>query len=536
MQATMTKVLDSQWRMATTILVIAAAVGLVACGQPDGGQKNPDGWTLTDGGHQDAGTDGGGQANETYETTFRLKNASKGTIRVQKVQGCRANPPGWFSLSSPSGGIDYVDGGCGKCDCEEVAKTGKCEPCLRPAVCPAPTIAEVAPGSSVQWKWSGMLYDNDTVNGHSCERARTPAEGTKFTAEFCWKEGVGQPKPGSILQNPTCKKVTFEYGKKTVVEHEVTGDVAKPEPTEFVLKNGLKEDVTIQALNHCQPSGNAWVTMRDGQTRVDFRTDCTVCKCQDIRTGGCAVCEKACPPQMTEKLAAGAEKRFRWDGVGYRAKSVNAMQCHEKWMPSKDDELTVRFCWKTSGSTGNQLRQECETKTFEYGAGTVRHVIDPKKQPKDADIILKNESGSPIRVQQIENCRPNPPAWLDVQQGGQSVKVATSCAECSCESVEQNGRCAVCDLACAAPSVKEVKSGDLVKWNWPGYVYEQAKVQNHSCVRKKRPKHHEPFEVEFCWSDKKGSTGSNQMLSNETCKTRQFLVYGRDGQIVHTIK
>jgi hypothetical protein len=535
-------------------LLIAGALAMIplatGCGVDTDPEPDED-WTVEDGGDtaepdvvpdtSDTGADPDVDPVERRPRTFKLTNATGGTLRVQMAENCRANPPGWFDLQTPDGVSNFREA-CGMCRCEDVEE-GFCGTC--DAACAIDSVEAVADGESLTFQWAGYVYTPDSVDNQMCQRRRIPDPSDSFTAEFCWSTEEGPTGRDHQLEETTCDTITFSYGDdRSVIERKVTdgGGQTNPRKTTFELVNTSGETLSIQKPNNCRQNGQPWVGLRAGaassnSVTVDFGTDCTRCTCQQLAEGdACAVCAKACGPGPVTSLQKGKRATLEWDGVGYRRSSRNGRSCQQRWVPDKGEKLYARFCWSLDDPRAfTQI--ECKDVPFTYGEDeTVRFEVDPSNppEPQPTTIELHNERSSEIYVQQIDQCYPTPPGWLEMFQNQKPVTPATSCTTCSCSQIEQNGSCAVCNLACAAPTTQKVAPGGSVGWKWPGHTYEQETVDGMSCQRQTTPSVGETFQVELCWGPSAGMRNGGEYVNYPICETKT-LTYGQQNTLVHRV-
>ena len=376
---------------------LAAALAGGCDGSTVGTDDTGSGWTLEDGGSDgggdtdpdvtpwdaavDIGTDpdtggddDGGQPNKKYATTFRLENAGEGSLWISPAHGCSTDPPGWLILSRGGGTIRPV-GGCTVCHCDDLRDQGGCDVC-EPVPCQPPSPREVKPGESVDWTWKGEVWGQYEIDGKSCHEPAIPVRETQFTAEFCWSEKT------DASDSESCELVVFEYGDDSVVEIEATPEPKPPpEPVRarFALKNNTDDPVWVKTPTYCHAQDDAWISLKDGSLEVDFETDCTVCRCDQIDEGqGCAVCEKICPDSQVKKLAPGESIRRDWDGIGYRREQRTNATCHVEWVPRDGTKLNAQVCWHEDEPAANRpVGSVCRNVPFVYGkTRTIDEVID----------------------------------------------------------------------------------------------------------------------------------------------------------------
>jgi hypothetical protein len=137
----------------------------------------------------------------------------------------------------------------------------------------------------------------------------------------------------------------------------------------------------------------------------------------------------------------------------------------------------------------------------------------------------------------VGNCDRNPPGWLspDVGNGG---PVGGGCGTCDCETIEQQGDCAVCaaSRACEPPHVREIEAGGAVDWRWSGRRFVNNTVDGQTCERSEVPEYGESMTATFCWSEQAGKTGPETVLQDEEtiCETVEF-DYGEQTNVTHSV-
>jgi len=87
--------------------------------------------------------------------------------------------------------------------------------------------------------------------------------------------------------------------------------------------------------------------------------------------------------------------------------------------------------------------------------------------------------------------------------------------------------------AASGPNVERIKAGQSVSWRWPGWIYKYRKRKRRRCLQRQLPAK-KTYEVEFCWSEKKGPVGRGYKLKSPTCKTVQF-TYGKDKLVLKEV-
>ncbi len=506
------------------LVVLSSLVVLAACGAPaDGGGGGDDGgWTIG----PDAGSGDGGSGNERHRTAFRLENTGDAEIRVQATRECRTDPPAWLELDVGDGAP--VEIGCQPCDCETLEAGDECGPCPLAGACAPPSVETVPAGESIAWEWSGNRYADDEVGGQTCERREIPEAGTPMQATFCWSAEAGPSGQNTQLEEPTCETVEFAYAEQTSVTHEVSPENSEPQPTDFVLENDSGREVQILQPSVCHSSEYPWVSLREEE--MDLATDCTVCSCEDARSGVCGVCERGCPRPAPVALEPGDSESLEWDGVGWTRRQIEGQTCHERRQPEPGEELSARFCWAVSPDRD----PICETVDFEYGEGTVRHAIEEVRELRSKTFRLENQTDATLRVQSVGNCFATPPGWMSVHQEGEPQQITSRCG-CSCGTLEDEGTCAVCDVACAIDRVEAVEPGGAASWSWEGRHFVSDEVDGQSCTRERIPALGEGFEARFCWSGEEGPTGEEVVLEEETCETVEFGYGGINNRVVHRV-
>ncbi len=315
------------------------------------------------------------------------------------------------------------------------------------------------------------------------------------------------------------------------------GGVTDPESTTFVLENRAEETMEIVEPSHCQGTEEAWVSVFDGDEQVNFDTDCTICACEEAREGLCPICDMACVPGETRELGGGETQAYQWNHVGHVRREVGGQQCHDETRFEPGEELTARFCWtEPYGRGGRQAETtRCTEKQFTPGDGEVRQVIEPFDSPAGATFRLENDSGGPIRVQKTENCYEEPPGWMSVEQDGEQKQLVDRCGTCSCEKVETGDGCAVCLPECVPETIEEIPAGEATSWTWSGYLYESDEVDGRTCTRRRTMTGGEGLQVELCWSEGSGPTGTVGTLEEETCSTQPFVYTGSEQEFSYSV-
>lgn len=524
-------------------MAVAGLSLLVFAGCP-GGQQEPaaDGWNYGDDTSRDVAedtepTDGGGptwNGDHPEATSFQLANRTGGTIRVQVRATCKAEPPGWVSLSHASREFEPTLGR--ECPCSEVEDGTPCA--SRGEPCPAPSIEEVPTGETVNWQWSGEALVPDRVDDVACYAREIPEVGTEFQAEFCWSASSGPTGVGESLENPTCETVDFRYGEDRQVR-AVAGDEGDgPQATKFVLQNSSDQRIFTRTPQDCGSPTGPWIGLRHEGERVRFGADCTVCKCGDDGLGdGCTVCERGCPTPDTQALRPDVSVTMEWSGTGWRANDDGDRRCWSEWAPDPGTSLTASFCWFDSRK-GNNL--SCATREFEYGADTVTFEVgaDDLASPKPRDFVLRNETGGPVRIQTDDHCHPRSPAWITGLQNGEPVQFETNCEDLTCSSLVSDDTGVGCGGEpggdCIEHAVEEVPAGETHRWSWSGHVYVGDQVDDEACRHPRVPGEGETFEVRFCWSSSSGPTGQGEQLEDPNCTEKSF-GYGDDGPVELTL-
>lgn len=349
--------------MQTRIAIVAAVLGVVAlvgtsaCGGSGSDDPGPD-WPV--GEDAGSGTDATetGPPDQSQSTTVRLVNDGSKQFWVRRPKSaCRGNSPGWIELQENGERRSPLDS-CGVCNCDTLEKGEGCGPC--PDVACGRGAAAVSPGEAVEWTWPGTFYRRGTVDGESCESPYVPDGDASLSAEICWSldSNLGD---GSFQ----CETTSFEYGEDQIVKTVRPGQNQFPVRTEFVFENESDRALTVTEPTACRGVDKEWVSLRDGETTVDFERDCTICSCEDARSGVCGACSKACVPSST-RLPAGESVEMTWEGTGYRVETVDGVSCHEEWTPSVGKTLTARFCFDEDDPSLD-TEKTCRDVSFEYG-------------------------------------------------------------------------------------------------------------------------------------------------------------------------
>lgn len=509
---------------------VACLLIVAGCGSDSGGDSGGGtGWTVGDSGTDvgvDGGTSGGssdgtsdvGPPGEPLSTTVRLENRGESSVFIETSNGCELDHV-WVDLKK-DGEVVSADGSCGLCTCEDLEEEGTCAVCGAAPCRSDVETKEISPGEDAEWTWNGTYFAQEEVDGRTCEREVTPTRGESFSVEVCWQQNAGTPDPDG--RETKCDTLEFEYGDDQVEKIVRPGGDPEPVETQFELRNDTDKPVFVQSQSICAPSETEWLSLHDGETRVDMETGCTVCSCSDAEDGGCAVCEIACRPGSIDELPAHSSKTLTWDGLGHRRAERNDFACHERWVPRRGEEITARFCWGDDESLENV---ECRNASFEYGVDTsISETIEAETGPvSEATISIENQSGETIRVKEIDECDANPPGWMTARHDGDQVDVASDCRDCLCSSVREHGACAVCDRPCRQDSTRTLDPNERTEWTWPGYVYETGEVDGNQCLEQNVPEIGTTYDVEICWQV---PAGADTPAFTTKCTT-ETLLYGQ---------
>jgi len=336
-------------------LALVAFVAAPACGESGASSSNPD-WPLG----PDAGTPDAGAPEEPQSTTIRLKNEGSERVWFRPPRGaCRTDPPGWVQLREDGEAREGIDS-CDICNCESVRADETCGGCPGIPCRSGAQVNSIAAGEQLEWTWQGRFFRRDEVDGRSCEVPYIPSRGASLAAEVCWS--VDPEVGGDSVQ---CETIGFEYGRDEVVKTVRPGANEFPVQTKFVLDNQSDRALEVTRSSPCRTVRKPWVAVWDGETEVDFGTDCTTCSCDDARSGNCAACERACVPSTT-RLPSGESVETTWNDVGYRVKTVEGATCHEEWVPDVGEQLTARFCYHVSAPNSGDDKH-CFDRSFVYG-------------------------------------------------------------------------------------------------------------------------------------------------------------------------
>lgn len=323
------------------------------------------------------------------------------------------------------------------------------------------------------------------------------------------------------------------------VDDDVDDD--KPHPTKFRLVNDSNHPIRVQQRSSCMTTGLEWVSLRDGQKRMDVSNFCSTCSCEDIESGnGCAICAAACAQVNVVQLQPGESKTWEWHGRQFVQDRVNGQSCTRSAIP-KRKSYEARFCWSDKSSPTGPVRKpknmECENVSFEYGKDSlVEYEVDTqvtKPQPYETTFELTNNKQYPVTITEPSHCRTNAGQWIGLEQNGEEKKMSTWCGDCRCDSVANNGGCAVCDAACLGPRQRTVQPGETITHKWQGITYPEATRNGQTCREKKVPSRGETFDAVFCWREAHAADGAPQPPAE--CKRVEFS-YGDETVVTHELE
>ncbi|AWV91055.1 hypothetical protein DN745_17645 [Bradymonas sediminis] len=136
---------------------------------------------------------------------------------------------------------------------------------------------------------------------------------------------------------------------------------------------------------------------------------------------------------------------------------------------------------------------------------------------------LKNESGAQLYAyKSVDNqgpCSFEQQFWLSIERNGEAVRPGQDCGVCSCEAMA-TGTCALCDVACAAPSASSTlfEDGDSRQYQWDGRVWYQD-PQDH-CITPELAAG-ETLKATFCYGAEFFEDEASH-ISNPSCQTIEF--------------
>ncbi|MFB6351752.1 MAG: hypothetical protein ABEK29_08195, partial [Bradymonadaceae bacterium] len=104
---------------------------------------------------------------------------------------------------------------------------------------------------------------------------------------------------------------------------ETDGGTELPWTVQFELVNTTDEPVRIQKRSGCAIMESEWVSLHDGDGRMQARSTCGACSCD--RDGPCAVCD--CAPTPPTQLAPGESVSWTWEGYAFENDTVDGRTC-----------------------------------------------------------------------------------------------------------------------------------------------------------------------------------------------------------------
>ncbi|MFB6373519.1 MAG: hypothetical protein ABEN55_10475 [Bradymonadaceae bacterium] len=335
----------------------------------------------------------------------------------------------------------------------------------------------------------------------------------------------------------TLKDAGSDVGPDSGPPDEDGGQRGEASPMTFELVNTTDQPLKLRKRSGCTVRDGEWVSILDGERRLQGRSTCGTCSCEELeRQNGCAVC--ACAPTSPRILESGESVTWRWKGYAYRSDQIGDRSCTRKSVPEQD-AYRAKFCWSEYDVTldaEGRPSTTCETVSFEYGSDQkVRHEIrsDSTTEPQKTTFRLVNDSDEPIRYQKSEDgVRPS---WI--QFSDDSIEVTRdTCGLCTCESLEKHGACPGCAAGAPLPpdEIRELKPGESTKWTWDGYTYKRDTVDEKTCHRKTIPSTGRNFNVRLCWKRGDGPVGEG-LLTNEECGG-EVLRYGADQTIIRRVQ
>jgi hypothetical protein len=138
------------------------------------------------------------------ETTIELRNETGTAIYVEKEPCESSQRPQWLFFRVPD-----ANNASDRCDIQNCQTSGP--QCNRRTKCPDSNYI-VSSGLSVEWNWSGYLYDQSRVTfSGGCERRTKPEIGDRIVITACWTE------TNEIQSEKFCDNIAFKYGDRRVV-------------------------------------------------------------------------------------------------------------------------------------------------------------------------------------------------------------------------------------------------------------------------------------------------------------------------------
>ena len=157
-------------------------------------------------------------------------------------------------------------------------------------------------------------------------------------------------------------------------------------------------------------------------------------------------------------------------------------------------------------------------------------------EPTATTFKLVNTSDEPIQFMGRSNCQTSESEWVSIHDGDRRMTASSYCGKCSCSDVE-DGRCAVCGAACAAPVAQTLQPGESRTWKWAGWEYRDDTVDGQQCTRQTLPTT-KTYQAKFCWgsgeAEEPPRPGTGQ-LEDSTCETVDF-AYGTDTTVTKEVE
>ena len=322
----------------------------------------------------------------------------------------------------------------------------------------------------------------------------------------------------------------------------------KAQPVAFHIVNESSRPIYIEPIKNCQTTPPGWISLKRGGEELRLSDGCPSCTCQELQSGEeCGgPCAGECPVGQPEAIVPSERKTWQWGGTYLGDGQVGGESCLKRTIPPKGREMSVEVCWGSGELDPDRLPGEplnepkCKTVRFAYGeTDSVEVAVEGEQtnEPKPTRFVLKNGSNRQIRVRPASRCQQRPKDWLrlrDVAQDGSArVDITNWCGECSCESVEEGGGCAVCDAICTQPKDRVLNAGESISLEWNGHRYRQDRVEGAACVRETVPESGKTFVADICWWEL--DVTPDGMEPTQTCESVEF-AYGRDGAVTHTVE
>jgi len=194
---------------------------LFAIGCTDGrpAKQVDDSWTVqrdardTSGGSSSAdATDDRTRPSKSQPVRFRLVNQTEEPVQIQTFRNCMQGD--WMEFQNDQ--LIYGKKTCPTCRCQTLREGEECFRC-EDGRCEGPDVDEIAPGESVEWLWTGLVFQEGEVASETCYRQQVPYRRAEMTVQMCWGGVLGH----GVLSSQECAEKTFEYGQTSEVEHVI---------------------------------------------------------------------------------------------------------------------------------------------------------------------------------------------------------------------------------------------------------------------------------------------------------------------------